>query len=40
MVNGYRNLTDEGRERVDYTLDAELNLTSLRKSEKKEIQVS
>ena len=39
LLNEYHSLTPEGKERVDYTLKAELELSNTYNSEKKEVQV-
>lgn len=39
LINEYRRLTPEGKERVDYTLQAELELSKAYDEEKKDVQV-
>lgn len=39
LLNEYHRLTPEGKERVDYTLRAELELSNANDEEKKDVQV-
>lgn len=39
LINEYHRLTPEGKERVDYTLRAELELSNANDEEKKDVQV-